>query len=141
MNVQTLTSGERFVPPHIGTAIGTAEFGERTVVIALDNAREAAYFEGIYLKRGWRVLSARTPRQVLEIVRTESIDLLVTDRIPYVATIRMMRRSGHETAFHFVAPDVSFAGIAWNAGAEAVMVRTIRHDDFFSYDVVERPDA
>jgi hypothetical protein len=138
--MQTQTFGERFGPPHVRTAIGSANYAERTVLIALKNLREAAQFADMYRRMGWRVLVAERPSRFIAMVREESVDLVVTDKVPYIATVRLLRRDGRVPATHIVAPDPSSARTALAAGADAVMVRSIRHDDFFSYDVVTRPD-
>jgi hypothetical protein len=138
--VQTQVRSERFVPPRGRTAVGAADFAERTVLIALKSSIEAEHFTLMYRKMGWRVLSVDRRRRFLEFVATEYVDLVVTDRFRYVTAVRSFRRDGRMPPMHFVANDTKHAKVLLEAGVEAVMVRTIRHDDFFSYDFVERVD-
>lgn len=139
--MQTQTCGERFVPPVTRTAVGAAEFAERTVVIALSNSREAKLFIEAYERMGWRVIRINDHGHFFDLVRDDGIDLFVTDRVRYIAAIRMLLRGVKAPRTHFVASDTSTASIVWAAGAEAIMVRSIKHDDFFSYDVVLKPES
>jgi hypothetical protein len=110
------------------------------VLIALKDAREAQQLVRMYQKLGWRAITAGRKRQFSELVATEYIDLVVTDRFRYVTAVRSFRRDGQMPPVHFVANDTKNAKVLLDAGVEAVMVRTIRHDDFFSYDYVQRMD-
>lgn len=138
--MQTQVRGERYDPPTSRTAVGAADFAERAVVIALKSSIEAEYFTRMYRKMGWRTLTANRKGKFLDLVRLDLVDLVVTDRFRYVAAFRSVRRDGRVPPLHFVANDATNASVLFEAGAEAIMVRTIRHDDFFSYDVVQRTD-
>lgn len=141
MGVQTQTCGERFVPPVGHTAVGAAEFAERTVVIALSNSREAKLFIEAYERMGFRVIRANDGGRFLDLVREGRIDLFVTDRLRYIAAARMLLRGLKMPRTCFVASDTSSASVVWAAGAEAIMVRSMTAEVFFSYEVVQRPDA
>jgi hypothetical protein len=138
--VQTQTRGERYVPPTRHTAVGAADFAERTVLIALKSSIEAEYFMRLYLDMGWRVVTANRKSKFLDLARSPFVGLVITDRFRYLVAVRSFRRDGRMPPLHFVANDAKHAKVLLDAGVEAVMVRTIRHDDFFSYDYVQRVD-
>ena len=138
--MQTQTSGERFVPPTRHTAVGAADFAERTVLIALKSSIESGQLERMYRRMGWRVVTARGKADFFNFAASAQFHLIVTDRFRYVTAVRSFRRDGQMPPVHFVTNDTKHAKVLLDAGVEAVMVRTIRHDDFFSYDYVQRVD-
>lgn len=94
----------------------------------------------LYRRLGWNVVITAQRRQFVELIETEFFDLIVTDRFRNVLAVRSVRRDGRRLPLHFVASDAKHAKALFEAGAAAIMVRTIRHDDFFSYDVVTPGD-
>ena len=139
--MQTLTDGERYIPPHVPTAVGTAPFGQRTVLVALSSPRELRLFIDAWKRLGWNVISVNEQKEFVQFLFSGEADLFVTDRLKKLRIIRKLLPPSRLPRTRLVADDLRHAKSAWKAGAEAVMVRSIQHDDFFNYDVVERPDA
>lgn len=138
--MQTQTCGERYVPPTRRTAVGAADFAERTVLIALKSSIEAEYFVRLYRNMGWRTLTSNRKSKFIDMALSPAVNLVITDRFRYLAAVRSYRRDGSIAPLHFIANDAKHSRVLFDAGVEAVMVRAIRHDDFFNYDYVQRVD-
>ena len=116
MTVQTQVRGERCGPPTGRTAVGAADFAERTVLIALKDAREAQQLVWMYQKLGWRALTAGRKHAFFELVSAGRIDLVVTDRFRYLVAVRSFRRDGRVPPMHFIANDTTHSRVVFEAG-------------------------
>ncbi len=139
--MQPEPSGERWIPPHILTAIGTAEDGQRVVGLALSGEREETLLARAFQAMDWNVEFGVDAHLIALGMRRE-LQLVISDNLFVIGEFAQESHEGKTPHMLYVAADdFDEFDHAWNSGADGVMLRDVDTDSIFTYAVVMKDDA